>query len=46
METIALDAAVAVALEMTSDQDTLAIVTADHSHVMTMSGYPQRGNNF
>ncbi|XP_021965791.2 alkaline phosphatase [Folsomia candida] len=44
VETIALDAAVAAALEMTSEQDTLTIVTADHSHVMTISGYAQRGN--
>jgi len=44
VETIALDASVAAAIDMTSDQDTLTIVTADHSHVMTISGYPQRGN--
>lgn len=43
-DTIALSEAVAKADEITSDEDTLIIVTADHSHVMTMAGYPKRGN--
>lgn len=43
-ETIALSDAVRVATEMTSPQDTLILVTADHSHTMTFAGYPIRGN--
>ena len=39
----ALDDAVALAVEKTGD-DTLILVTADHSHVFTMAGYPVRGN--
>jgi alkaline phosphatase len=44
MDAIAFDAAVAKALEMTSREDTLIVVTADHSHSMTINGYPKRGN--
>ncbi|MFC7291183.1 alkaline phosphatase [Hirschia litorea] len=43
-DAVALDEAVAKALEMTSDEDTLILVTADHSHTMTISGYSQRNN--
>lgn len=43
-ETIAFDAAVETALEMTDPEDTLVIVTADHGHTMAFAGYPQRGN--
>ena len=43
-DTIALSDAVKKALEKVDLNDTLVIVTADHSHTMTIGGYPQRGN--
>jgi len=36
--------AVRLAVSMTDSSDTLIVVTADHSHVMTFGGYPSRGN--
>lgn len=43
-ETVELANAVKKAYEMTDPNDTLIIVTADHSHVFTIAGYPTRGN--
>ena len=43
-ETVAMSRAVQAAVGMTSDEDTLIVVTADHSHVLNFVGYPQRGN--
>jgi alkaline phosphatase len=43
-DTMAFDLAVATALEMTNPEDTLIIVTADHSHTLSIAGYAQRGN--
>lgn len=42
-ETVAFDDAIRAALQMTNRADTLVIVTADHSHTFTMSGYSPRG---
>lgn len=43
-DTIEFAKAVQVAANLTSEKDTLIAVTADHSHVFTMGGYPVRGN--
>jgi alkaline phosphatase len=43
-DTVEFARAVAAAREKTKREDTLIIVTADHSHVFTMCGYPTRGN--
>lgn len=43
-EAIELSSAVAAARAATNPEDTLILVTADHSHVMTISGYARRGN--
>jgi alkaline phosphatase len=43
-ETVEFSRAVKKALEKTDPQKTLIIVTADHSHVFTIAGYPKRGN--
>ncbi|KAJ8712625.1 hypothetical protein PYW07_005467 [Mythimna separata] len=44
-ETLEMDAAVARATEMLSEDDSLIVVTADHSHVLAFNGYSQRGND-
>jgi alkaline phosphatase len=45
VDAIELSNAVKKAYEMTDPDDTLILVTADHSHVFTIAGYPHRGNN-
>ncbi len=44
VDTIALSEAVAVAVAMTDPRETLIVVTADHSHTLTIAGYSARGN--
>ncbi|EDV26295.1 uncharacterized protein TRIADDRAFT_54135 [Trichoplax adhaerens] len=43
-DTIAMADAVQKAVAMTNPQETLIVVTADHGHTLSMSGYPKRGN--
>ena len=43
-DTIEFSRAVQSAVDKTHAEETLIIVTADHSHVFTMAGYPKRGN--
>lgn len=42
-EVYELDLAVQAAVNMTNSDDTLIMVTADHSHSVTFNGYPLRG---
>ncbi len=44
VDTIEFARAVQTAYEMVDLSETLIIVTADHSHVFTVAGYPGRGN--
>lgn len=44
MDLVAMNEAVQTAVDMTSEDDTLIMVSADHSHVFTLAGYPTRGN--
>uniref|UniRef100_A0A1B0G0U5 alkaline phosphatase n=1 Tax=Glossina morsitans morsitans TaxID=37546 RepID=A0A1B0G0U5_GLOMM len=43
-ETLEFDEAIQTALDLTDHRETLIVVTSDHSHTMTISGYPSRGN--
>lgn len=44
-ETIEFSKAVQKAVQLTNRRDTLIVVTSDHSHTMSFSGYAQRGND-
>ncbi|XP_018573647.1 membrane-bound alkaline phosphatase [Anoplophora glabripennis] len=44
-ETVEFSKAIQKALDLTSEEDTLIVVTADHAHTMSMSGYPDRANS-
>jgi alkaline phosphatase len=43
-DTVEFAQAVQVAMDLTDMADTQILVTADHSHTFTISGYPRRGN--
>ena len=43
-ETVEFAKAVQFAVDNTDPRETLILVTADHSHVFTIAGYPRRGN--
>ena len=43
-DTIEFAKAIQAAYDNTDPEETLIIVTADHSHVFTIAGYPKRGN--
>ena len=43
-DAVEFDRAIGRAAELTSELDTLTVVTADHSHVFTFGGYSDRGN--
>jgi alkaline phosphatase len=43
-DTVAMSDAVRAAMDATSADDTLVLVTADHAHTLTFAGYPVRGN--
>lgn len=44
MDALELAKAVETAYDKVDPEETLIVVTADHSHVITMAGYPTRGN--
>jgi alkaline phosphatase len=44
-ETVEFAKAVQAATDLTDEEDTLIVVTADHAHTMSISGYPARGND-
>ncbi|KAK3928457.1 Membrane-bound alkaline phosphatase [Frankliniella fusca] len=44
-ETVEFSEAIKEAADMTSEEDTLIVVTSDHAHTMSMAGYAKRGND-
>jgi predicted AlkP superfamily pyrophosphatase or phosphodiesterase len=44
-ETVEFAKAIEAAVDLTSEDDTLIVVTSDHSHTLSLSGYAVRGNN-
>ncbi|KAL1482710.1 hypothetical protein MTO96_033611 [Rhipicephalus appendiculatus] len=44
-ETLEFDEAVNETVRVLPENETLIVVTADHSHTMTIAGHPSRGTN-
>lgn len=44
-ETVEFSKAIQAAVDITSQKDTLIVVSADHAHTLSMAGYPFRGND-
>jgi alkaline phosphatase len=44
-ETVEFAKAIKAAADLTDEEDTLIVVTADHAHTLSVNGYPVRGNN-
>ncbi|CAG4961495.1 unnamed protein product [Colias eurytheme] len=44
-ESLAMEEAVSMAVNMTSEKDTLIVVTSDHTHTLSINGYPERGSD-
>lgn len=44
-DTIAVAEAVKAAMDAVNPEETLIVLTADHSHVFSIAGYPARGND-
>ncbi|KAJ8956588.1 hypothetical protein NQ314_006674 [Rhamnusium bicolor] len=44
-ETVEFSKAIQKAVELTNEEDTLIVVTSDHAHTLSMSGYPDRYND-
>ena len=44
-EAVEFARAIQWAIDNTDSEETLILVTADHSHVFTIAGYPRRGND-
>lgn len=44
-ETVEFSKAIQKAVDLTSEQDTLIVVTADHAHTLSYGGYAKRGND-
>lgn len=44
-ETLELEAAVSAVLKEVDLEETLVLVTADHSHTLSIGGYPDRGSD-